>query len=155
MTEFTPDSFYLRKMEFDDIPYVKEIENLSFTNPWPESAFRGELENPGISFPFVIVLKNVERVVGHVIYWQIREEVQISNIAVHPDFRGLGIGKKVMQEIIDRVKKDGVNYIFLEVRPSNSSALNLYIKLGFQKLGIRRNYYHNPVEDAIIMGKSL
>jgi len=155
MNKLTPDSFYLRKMKPDDIPQVKETENLSFTNPWPESAFRGELENRGISFPYVIVLKNVERVVGHIIYWQIEEEVQISNIAVHPDFRGLGIGRKVMQEIMDKVKKEGVSYIFLEVRPSNSSAVSLYKKLGFQKLGLRRNYYHNPVEDAIIMGKSL
>jgi ribosomal-protein-alanine N-acetyltransferase len=138
-----------------DLPFVKETENLSFTNPWPESAFKGEVENPGISFPYVIVLKGEERIVGHIIYWQIKEEVQISNIAIHPDFRGLGIGKKVMSSIMAKIRKEGVSYIFLEVRPSNHHAVALYKKLGFQKLGLRKNYYHNPVEDAIIMGKSL
>ena len=155
MNKLPAASYYLRKMKSDDIPFVKETENLSFSNPWPESAFKGEVENPGVSFPYVIVLKGEERIVGHIIYWRIKEEVQISNIAIHPDFRGLGIGKKVMSTIMDKIKKEGVSYIFLEVRPSNNRAVALYKKLGFQKLGLRKNYYHNPVEDAIIMGKSL
>jgi len=155
MKKLPSDSYYLRKMRKDDIPYVKETENLSFTNPWPEAAFKGEVENPGISFPYVIVLKGEERIVGHIIYWQIKEEVQISNIAVHPDFRGLGIGEKVIRSIMAKIKKEGVSYIFLEVRPSNKTAVALYKKLGFQKLGLRKNYYHNPIEDAIIMGRSL
>lgn len=142
-------------MAKDDLPYVGAIERMSFSNPWPESSFLGEIENDSISFPFVIIYRPTEQVIGYIIYWKIGDEAQISNIAVHPDFRGRGIGKKVIQEIMELMVKQGVRYVVLEVRPSNQVARALYHKLGFEVIGIRKDYYKNPPENALVMGKIL
>lgn len=142
-------------MEEDDIPSVLEIENVSFQNPWRASTFSGEIANRGISYPYVIVHRIFERIIGYIIYWKVQEEVQISNFAIHPDFRGKGIGETVMRRVIKAIQRDGGVYIFLEVRPSNLAARSIYKKLGFQVLGTRKGYYHTPVEDALIMGRSL
>ena len=142
-------------MEEADIPSILEIESVSFQNPWRASTFSGELVNSGISFPYVIVHRIVERIIGYIIYWKIQEEVQISNFAIHPDFRGKGIGEAVMRRVIKAIQRDGGVYVFLEVRPSNLSARSLYKKLGFKVLGTRKDYYQTPLEDAIIMGRPL
>jgi ribosomal-protein-alanine N-acetyltransferase len=142
-------------MEEDDIPSVLEIENVSFQNPWRASTFSGEIANRGISYPYVIVHRIFERIIGYIIYWKVQEEVQISNFAIHPDFRGKGIGETVMRRVIKAIQRDGGVYIFLEVRPSNLAARSIYKKLGFQVLGTRKGYYHTPVEDALIMGRPL
>jgi ribosomal-protein-alanine N-acetyltransferase len=142
-------------MEEEDIPSILEIENVSFQTPWRFSTFSGEIVNKGISFPYVIVHRMVERIIGYIIYWKIQEEVQISNFAIHPDFRGKGIGEAVMRRIIKAIQRDGGVYVFLEVRPSNLSARSLYKKLGFKVLGTRKDYYQNPMEDALIMGRPL
>jgi len=142
-------------MEEEDLPYVLEIENLSFPNPWHEVTFKGEINNSKISFPFVIVHKYQNKIIGYIIFWHIKEQVQINTIAVHPDFRRMGIGESVLLQVLDKVRKDGAIFVTLEVRPSNLAARSLYYKLGFEVLGIRENYYSNPQEHAIIMGKSL
>lgn len=153
--KLSPRFYYLRPMEEKDIPYVGAIERQSFSNPWPESSFLGEIENESISFPFVIVYKPEEKVIGYLIYWKIGEEAQISNVAVHPDWRGRGIGERVIREILELMKKQGVRYVVLEVRPSNQVARSLYHKLGFEVIGVRKGYYKNPPENALIMGKIL
>lgn len=142
-------------MEEEDIPAILEIENVSFQNPWRASTFSGEIANRGISYPYVIVHRNFERIIGYIIYWKIQEEVQISNIAIHPDFRKKGIGEDVMRSVIKAIQRDGGAYVFLEVRPSNLAARNLYKKLGFKILGTRKDYYQTPLEDALIMGRPL
>lgn len=142
-------------MEEEDIPSVCAIENLSFPNPWQETTFRGEIYNRPLSFPYVIVHKFQKRVMGYIIFWKIKEEVHINNIALHPDFRRKGIGEAVLRKVLTQVQREGVRYITLEVRPSNLAALALYKKLEFKVLGIRKNYYFKPREDAIILGKSL
>ncbi len=142
-------------MEEDDIPSVLEIENVSFQNPWQASTFLGEIVNRGISYPYVIMHRIFERIIGYIIYWKIQEEVQISNFAIHPDFRGKGIGEAVMRRVIKTIQRDGGVYVFLEVRPSNLAARSLYKKLEFEILGARKGYYHTPVEDALIMGRPL
>lgn len=142
-------------MEEDDIPSVLEIENVSFQNPWQASTFSGEIVNRGISYPYVIMHRIFERIIGYIIYWKIQEEVQISNFAIHPDFRGKGIGEAVMRRVIKTIQRDGGVYVFLEVRPSNLAARSLYKKLEFEILGARKGYYHTPVEDALIMGRPL
>jgi len=94
-------------------------------------------------------------VIGHIIYWRVQSEVQISNVAIHPDFRRMGIGRSVLEEVLSHVKKQGVQFVVLEVRPSNFVARSLYNKLGFKVIGIRKDYYHQPNEDALVMGKNL
>ena len=142
-------------MEEADLPSVCAIENLSFPTPWHETIFRGEIHNLPISYPYVMVHKAEKRVIGYVIYWKIKEEVHINNIAVHPDFRRIGIAKEVLRQILTKIEEEGAKFVTLEVRPSNKAALALYRKLGFSPLGLRENYYLKPREDALILGKSL
>lgn len=142
-------------MREKDLPYVLAIERASFPNPWHEMTFIGEIHNESISFPYVVVHKEEERVIGYVIFWHVGDEVQISNIAIHHDFRRKGIGEAVMREILKQVKKERAKFISLEVRPSNAAALNLYKKLGFEIFGIKKDYYHNPSEHAFVMAKHL
>ncbi len=142
-------------MEEEDISAVMEIENLSYPNPWREMTFRGELYNQPVSFPFVMAHKYQKRIIGYVIFWCIKDRAMINNIAVHPDFRRMGVAEAVMRQVLDQIKKAGANLVTLEVRPSNVAARSLYKKLDFEVLGIRENYYHDPPEDALIMGKFL
>jgi ribosomal-protein-alanine N-acetyltransferase len=139
-------------MKDADLPAVQEIEALSFSNPWSDATFRGEIQNKGISFPMVIVRPPDGRVVGYIMYWQIRDEVQINNVAVHPDFRGKGIGDAAMRLVLKEVGEKGATFATLEVRVSNAAAVRLYEMLGFKILGMRKGYYTNPVEDAYVMG---
>jgi len=138
-------------MEERDLPAVLAIERLSFPNPWQESTFRGEIQNRSISYPWVIVREPGSQVVGYVIFWKIGEEVQVNNIAIHPDFRRRGLGEALLRKVISWVKQQGAQYITLEVRQSNLAAQALYFKLGFKTVGIRRFYYSNPAEDALVM----
>lgn len=146
------DRFFIRRMKETDLAAVRTIESLSFSNPWSETTFRGEIQNTSISFPLVVVRKPEDTVVGYIIFWHIRDDVQVNNIAVHPDFRGKGIGEALMRHVIDKVRANGATFVTLEVRPSNAGAVALYRKLGFEILGTRKNYYTNPDEDAYLMG---
>ena len=139
-------------MKEEDLSAVRAIEVLSFSNPWSDNTFRGEIQNTSISFPLVVVRRPGDEIVGYIIFWHIREDVQVNNIAVHPDFRGKGIAEALMRHVIGRVRKSGATFMTLEVRPSNAAAVTLYKKLGFEILGTRKNYYTNPNEDAYLMG---
>lgn len=142
-------------MEEEDLPEVLQIEKLCYPNPWREMTFRGEIYNQPISFPFVFVHKYQRRIIGYIIFWCIKERAQINNIAVHPDFRRMGIAEAVMRQVLDQIRKAGTELVTLEVRPSNIAARSLYKKLDFEVIGIRENYYNNPPENALIMGKFL
>ncbi|UCE43138.1 MAG: ribosomal protein S18-alanine N-acetyltransferase [Candidatus Aminicenantes bacterium] len=139
----------------EDLPSVIEIENISYPNPWQLSSFKGEIENRPISNPYVIIYRPLEKIIGYIIYWHIKNEVQISNIAISPDYRQLGVGEGVLRNILLEMRHKRAEFVFLEVRPSNLAARRLYEKLGFTILGLRKGYYRNPSEDAIVMGKSL
>jgi ribosomal-protein-alanine N-acetyltransferase len=142
-------------METRDLLAVLEIEGQSFPNPWHESTFRGEIQHRPISFPLVIVHGTLNRVIGYIVFWVIGEEAQVNNIAIHPDFRRMGIGERVLRRIIRQVGTSGVKMITLEVRPSNAAALTLYRKLGFKMIGIRKGYYTTPPEDAFVLALHL
>lgn len=144
--------FFIRRMRKSDLPEVLAIEGLSFSGPWSENTFMGEIQNASVSFPLVVVRKPGERVVGYIIFWHVRDDVQINNIAVHPDFRGRGIAESLLRFVIDKVRREGATFMTLEVRRSNTSAAALYKKLGFEVLGVRRNYYTKPDEDALVLG---
>lgn len=144
--------FFIRRMKEADLRHVQDIEVLSYSSPWSESTFRGEIQNTSISYPLVVVDKPENRIVGYIIYWHIKEDVQVNNIAVHPDFRGKGIGKAMMKHILEKTRKEGAAFVHLEVRMSNTAALALYKRLGFEVLGTRKNYYMNPLEDALVLG---
>ena len=132
-----------------------EIEKDSFSNPWHLSSFEGEIQNFDISFPYVVIHPETGKLIGYVIFWQIGKEVQISNFAVHPDFRKRGVGSSVLGRILGIIKKRGANIVILEVRESNNSARFLYKKFGFKEAGIRKDYYSLPDEDAVVMVKKM
>jgi ribosomal-protein-alanine N-acetyltransferase len=143
--------FFIRRMREEDLTAVSEIERRSFSNPWSDNTFRGEIQNTAVSFPLVAVRRPGQEVVGYIIYWLIRDDVQINNIAVRPDCRGLGLGEAMIRFAIAKSREVGARFITLEVRQSNTPALNLYRKLGFEIVGTRKNYYTKPDEDAYIM----
>lgn len=142
-------------MEERDLPFVMRIERLCYSHPWRESSFKGEVNNHPISHPSVIVHRPDEKVIGYIIFWLLAEEAQISNIAVHPDYRAQGVGETVLKQTLETIRKFGAKYVVLEVRPSNFFARLLYKKFGFETLGIRKDYYKNPVEDALVLIKHL
>lgn len=149
------ERFFIRRMREEDLAGVREIERLSFSNPWSDNTFRGEIQNTPVSFPLVVVRRPGEEVVGYIVFWQIRDDVQVNNIAVHPDCRGLGLGEAMMRYAIAKSRAAGVTFMTLEVRPSNAPALALYRKLGFEIMGSRKNYYTKPDEDAYVMALAL
>lgn len=144
--------YFIRRMQEGDLAAVLAIEAMSFSNPWSDNTFRGEIQNTSISFPFVVVRRPGEELVAYIVFWQVRDDVQVNNIAVHPDCRGLGIGEALMQFAVAKVRGAGAAFMTLEVRQSNTAALALYKKFGFEVLGTRKNYYTKPDEDAFVLG---
>jgi ribosomal-protein-alanine N-acetyltransferase len=145
----------LRRMTRDDLPEVLGIERSSFPNPWPPSTFEGEIQNIGLSFPLVAVDEGTGRIAGYCIYWVIRDEVQINNIAVHPDYRRRRIAEDMLRGIFAGLEKQNVHSVLLEVRDGNRPARTLYDKLGFKTIGRRKDYYTQPAEDAVVMALAL
>ncbi|MDI6704149.1 MAG: ribosomal protein S18-alanine N-acetyltransferase [bacterium] len=128
---------------------VLEIEMVSFPIPWTERMFRQELKNRMSRF-FVAEVEG--KIVGYGGFWLIFDEAHIVNIAVHPGARGRKIGSRILAHLIHWVKKRDIARIVLEVRDSNRPAKNLYKKFGFIPIGIRKRYYTDTKEDAIVMG---
>lgn len=138
-------------MEIKDLAAVHAIEKLCFSNPWHVETFLGEIQNRPISHALVAVAEDGKTVVGYIVFWVIRDEAQINNIAVHPDRRGRGFGRGMLTATLKELRASGVKIVTLEVRESNRTALALYRALGFQAVGRRKDYYTNPREDALAM----
>ena len=132
------------------VSQIADLEKLCFSDPWSEASIRYELTNPLSKW---LVAVEGDRVLGYIGSQTVLGESDVMNVAVAPDFRRRGIGDRLVQELTDILKKDGVYKLTLEVRISNDPAIALYKKLGFEVLGRRPNYYSHPKEDAWIMGK--
>ena len=132
-----------------------EIENLSFPTPWSLSSFRYELlENPYSSL-FGGWLGEAGPVVAFASVWVIDQEMKINNLAVHPQWRGRGVGGRLLEFLIDFATQQGCLEASLEVRPSNLPAMNMYGQAGFRTVGRRRGYYSDTHEDALVMARPL
>ncbi len=123
------------------------LERLCFSEPWSEKALLEETENPTACF--LTAVENGE-VLGYAGMHTVLSESYVDNIAVFPEHRGRGVGRALTQALIDRAKAENGAFITLEVRASNVPAIALYAALGFQKAGVRRNFYTAPREDAWI-----
>jgi len=141
----------IRRMVGDDIDSVLEVEKASFLTPWSRQAFVSELANQGFTQYFVALAE--DQVVGYAGMWIIIDEAHITNIAVRPQQRGKKIGEALLIKILEESERAGCTGITLEVRISNETAQNLYRKFGFQVQGIRKGYYTDTHEDALIMWK--
>lgn len=141
----------IRRMEERDLDRIMEIEEDAFTTPWPKNSFLLEITSNQLARYIVAELDGV--VVGYGGIWIIIDEGHITNIAVESRYRGLGVGKKLVEGLIDICKDSNIKAMTLEVRSSNTSAQNLYRKYGFKDSGVRPNYYVD--EDALIMWKEI
>jgi len=135
-------------MKVEDLPEIVSIETASFTTPWSETLFYNEIFK---AIAVSRVAKIDGKVVGHLCANVILDEGHILNLAVHPEFRGLGIASSLIKEMIDIMRDRNCRSVFLEVRISNEQARIMYQKFCFSLLGTRKNYYISPVEDAVIL----
>jgi len=135
----------------EHIDDIMVVEKLSFKIPWTRESILEEIKNNKLAR--YLSAKVNGRVVGYAGMWCVCNEGHITNIAVHPEFRGVGLGTRLMESLIDIAKREGISSLTLEVRKSNIIAQNLYKKFGFEECGIRKSYYADNGEDAIIMWK--
>lgn len=142
-----------RSMRMEDIPAICEIEQEAFTTPWTSAAFHNELTTN--QFARYMVMECAEEVIGYGGMWIIIDEAHITNIAVREKFRGKKLGERLLREMQQTAGFFGAVRMTLEVRPSNRVAQGLYEKLGFYGVGVRRGYYTDNREDAIIMWADL
>ena len=141
-------NLFIRKMREIDIPKVLEIENMSFSTPWSATSFLNEIYKP---YSLINVAVLGDRIIGYICANCITNEGHILNLAVHPYFRRQGIAKTLVKEVQNELKENSCRYIYLEVRTSNFGARKFYEHLGFRVIGMRKNYYTMPMEDAVIM----
>ncbi len=149
MVNMVETAYTIRKMEKSDLDQVNEIEQLSFTVPWSKESLLYEIEQNLFAKYMVVELEG--KVVGYCGVWVIMEDAQITNIAVHPDFRGMKIGEALLTFAIQLSKEMNAKRLSLEVRVTNYIAQSLYKKLGFTVGGIRKRYYTDNQEDALVM----
>ena len=139
----------IEDMRLEDIDAVQEVERASFPLPWPANAFRHELtQNKNAHY---VVAKEGDRIVGYAGLWLSLDEAHITTFAVLPEHRRRKIGERMLVALFDRAVALGAEWLTLEVRASNLPAQRLYEKYGFRPAGIRRRYYSDNSEDAIIM----
>lgn len=138
----------IRLLEEKDIIQIVQIEQLSFSSPWNEQSFYEELEN-SLARYWVWEIKN-GIIGGYLGSWVIMDEVQITNIAIHPDYRREKGAHLLLEEMFSYMKEENLFSATLEVRPSNEPAIRLYQKFGFQEIGRRPEYYQDNHEDALI-----
>lgn len=143
----------IRKMEVTDIQQVMEVEISSFKSPWPEDIFYQEVVNNDHAHYFVMEVD--KKIVGYAGLWIVIDDAQITNIAVMPNYRGHKLGERLFQYIALQATRMGVKRLSLEVRKSNIIAQKMYRKFGLVPGGIRKGYYSDDQEDAIVMWVNL
>ena len=137
------------ELNIEDMDEVIEIEKVSFKSPWPREIFEMEFKNKRA---YNIACKNESGdLIGYCLSWLIYDEIHILKVAVNEDYRNLGLGRKLIVNTLEYFIAKGANHAILEVRLDNYSAINLYEKLGFENLRIRKNYYRETGEDALVM----
>ena len=142
----------ISRMTEEHVPQIAALEAICFRDPWSEASVRSELTNP---LSLWLVATENDMVAGYVGSQTVLDESDMMNVAVHPDHRRRGIAESLVTALCDSLKQKGSSSLALEVRSSNLGAIALYEKLGFTQVGLRKNYYRNPKEDALILRKIL
>ena len=140
------------KMDVCHVPQVAALEAICFRDPWSERSVASELTNP---LSHWLVAVEGEMVLGYIGSQTVLDESDMMNVAVSPDHRRKGIAEALVIALADDLREKGSCKLTLEVRSSNASAISLYEKLDFKQIGLRKNYYRNPKEDALILQKEL
>lgn len=144
----------IRSMKFEDIREVQLIDRMAFSTPWPEHAYRYELnENPASLLWVAEAHMNGGqlKLVGVIVVWLILDEAHIASLAVHPNFREQGIGSQLLATALKTSIQKGATQSALEVRANNTVAQNLYQRFGYEIVGRRNRYYQDNHEDAVLM----
>lgn len=147
------DSFVFRYMKDEDIDQILEVEHASFTTPWSREAFYNEIHNN--KFAVYIVLEEDKKIIGYCGAWVVIDETHVTNLAILPEYRGRKLGEALLNKMMSVAKEMGAKSMTLEVRVTNDVAQSLYRKLGFQNGGIRKNYYSDNQENALVMWVNL
>lgn len=142
----------IRPMTKEDCEQVAAIESVSFSVPWSLNAFLDTVERENYRY---FVAEEAGVILGYCGFTYVLDEAEIPNVCVKAEARKKGVGKNMMTAMIDAAKQLGVVVLYLEVRESNTPARRLYESLGFVADGIRRNFYEQPVENAVLMSKTL
>ena len=137
-----------------DLQGVLEIDRLSFPSPWTRAMYEEELRQPATSF-IIVARTGAAPVAGYCSYRLVADELQVNNVAVRPDHRGKGIGRALVQAVLDHGRVSGARTALLEVRRSNVAARQLYAGLGFLEAGERPCYYSHPEEDALVLARDV
>lgn len=138
----------IREMTLQDVPAVAEIEKACFSLPWSEQSLVDSVVREDTMF---LVCEDAQEIVGYIGMYLSFDEGDITNVAVSPAHRKMGYGEAIVSKAVELAKEKQLEMILLEVRVSNVPAISLYKKMGFEEIGIRKNFYEHPVEDAIIM----
>lgn len=134
------------------IPELAKLEKICFSQPWSEKSLAEELDNRTAHF---LVAESGDNIVGYIGIFVVCESCYVSNIAVFPEYRRQGAAKQLIESACAAAEENGAESISLEVRPSNAAAVSLYESVGFEEVGLRKNFYRAPTEDALIMTKTL
>lgn len=134
----------------EDLDAVLAIEEASFNNPTTREWYEGELKRPEVCFIYVLRTTDLP-VAGFCAFWLVADQAHINNLAVRPELRGRGLGSHLLESILTEARHLGAASLTLEVRRSNVPAQRLYAKAGFHEAGVRKNYYTQPVEDALVL----
>ena len=145
---------HYRKMTPDDVEAVYAIELATFPSPWTLDSFHYEMQENQFAH-YTVAVNDAGKIMGFCGMWIVIDSAQITNVAVLPEARGLGIGEALMRESMKVAKEGGADIVSLEVRVTNTVAQNLYRKLEFQDGGIRKGYYTDNGEDALVMWVNL
>lgn len=138
-------------MTGNDIEAVAALESLCFDDPWSASLFADELNNEKAHY---FVMREEKTVIGYGGFWKILDEGHIMNIAIHPEVRNRGLGSSLLSQMLSCPEAEDIALWFLEVRVSNKKAIGLYEKFGFSGYHVRKGYYQNNGEDALLMMKT-
>ena len=142
-----------RLQDAADLEAVLAIENETFHNPTTRDWYESELQRPDVCFVYVIRIPEA-RVAGFCAFWKVVDQIHINNLAIHPTFRGRGLGTVLLREVLDAAAGMGAPLATLEVRRSNTAARRLYEHAGFATVGVRTSYYTDPIEDALILSRT-
>jgi len=150
----TKSGWLIRPVRTDDLAGLVRLEQTCFAIPWSEQSLRSDLENPSVAH-FWVADSTTAGIIGYIACYRAADTVQINNLAVLPDFRRQGIGEHLLSALLEWAQASQITTVDLEVRCSNESAIGLYQKMGFAKVGVRRAYYSDNNEDANIMLKNI
>ena len=148
------EDIHIRPMEPADLQIVQDIDQASFSQPWPARSFAFEMQNNPAARMWVAEAgdeNGTVQVCAMLVVWLVIDEAHIGTIAVHPNFRRRGIGRKLLLHGLQKLQAQGARSVYLEVRRSNTAAQSLYREFGFSLTTVRTGYYQDNGEDALIL----